>query len=185
MFHLGIFYLIVPAGTLIDWWIITRETIFILFYLMVLSYALYGNQVELSQALLLFLLYIIHIFLMKYSNKYEVALKQALATNLETRELKKIAKDDIHKFHMNINTKAVTIEMLNKVRFKLKNNCIVLDGTQIRRKLKMSGCIKTGEEVYASRSDKSLTARRLWKEACQQIIIKMQAYKMALEIHRT
>ena len=62
--------------------------------------------------------------------------------------------------------------MLNKVPFKLKNNYIILDG-QIRKKLKMCHSIKTGEEVYADRSDKSLTARRIWKEACQQIIIKM------------
>lgn len=182
---IGIFYLIVPAGTLIDWWIITRETIFILLYLMVLTWCLYGNQVELTQALLLFVLYIIHIFLMKFSSKYEVALKTTLANKLEVRELTKIAKDDINRFHMNINSKAVTIEMLNKVRFKLKNNYIILDGTMIRKKLKMSNSIKTGEEVYADRSDKSLTACRIWKEACQQIIIKIQAYKMSLQIYRT
>lgn len=67
---------------------------------------------------------------------------------------------------MNLHTKAVTIEMLNKARFKLRSNYIILDGTQIRKKLKMSNSIKTGEEVYADRSDKSLTARRKWKEAC-------------------
>ena len=64
-----------PAGTLIDWWIITRETVFILFYLIILTYCLMGNQVELPQAIILFVLYIVHIFLMKYSSKYEVALK--------------------------------------------------------------------------------------------------------------
>lgn len=152
---------------------------------MVLTWCLYGNQVELTQALLLFVLYIIHIFLMKFSSKYEVALKTTLANKLEVRELTKIAKDDINRFHMNINSKAVTIEMLNKVRFKLKNNYIILDGTMIRKKLKMSNSIKTGEEVYADRSDKSLTACRIWKEACQQIIIKIQAYKMSLQIYRT
>ena len=73
--RLGIFYLIVPPGTLIDWWIITRETVFILFYLVVLTYCLYGNRVELGKAFLLFLLYIIHIVLMKFSAKYEVAIK--------------------------------------------------------------------------------------------------------------
>ena len=57
--------------------------------------------------------------------------------------------------------------MLNKVRFKLKSNHIILDGTQIRKKLKMSNCIKTGEEVYADKDDVCLSARRKWKEACQ------------------
>lgn len=75
---------------------------FILFYLVILTYCLYGNQVEIGQALILFVLYIVHIFLMKYSAKYEVAIKQALANRLEIRELSKIAKEDINKFHMNL-----------------------------------------------------------------------------------
>ena len=65
----------VPDNTLIDWWIITRETIFILVYLGMLSYFLYGNQVELVNAVILFILYIVHIILMKFSSKYEVAIK--------------------------------------------------------------------------------------------------------------
>ena len=72
---IGVFYLIVPAKTLIDWWIITRETAFILVYLIVISACLYGNKVEIYKALILFLLYIIHIFAMKFSSKYEVAIK--------------------------------------------------------------------------------------------------------------
>ena len=72
---LGIFYLIVPAKTLIDWWIITRETVFILIYLIAISVFLFGNRVELFKALILFILYIVHIFLMKFSSKYEVAIK--------------------------------------------------------------------------------------------------------------
>ena len=163
---LGIFYLIVPPDTLIDWWIITRETVFILFYLVILTYCLYGNQVEIGQAVILFIIYIVHIFLMKYSNKYEVAIKQALANSLERKELSKIATEEMDRFYMNINTKAISIEMLNKVRFKLKNNYIILDGTLIRRKIKMSSSIKSGEEVYADRTDISLSARRKWKEAC-------------------
>ena len=69
------FYLIVPAKTLIDWWIITRETVFILLYLIVITIFLMGNKVELFQALILLVLYVVHIFLMKFSSKYEVAIK--------------------------------------------------------------------------------------------------------------
>ena len=72
---LGVFYLIVPAKTLIDWWIITRETVFIFIYLIVISVFLYGNSVQLWKALILVVLYIAHIFLMKFSSKYEVAIK--------------------------------------------------------------------------------------------------------------
>ena len=174
--------MIVPLGTLIDWWIITRETVFILFYLVILSFCLYGNNVGLLESIILFVLYIVHIFLMKYSSKYEVAIKQSLANNLEIKELSKIAKNDISKFHINLKSQAISIEMLNKVRFRLKSNYIILDDILIRRKLKMSNCIKRGEEVFAGRDDKSLTARRIWKEACQQIIIKIQAYKLNLQI---
>jgi Ca2+/Na+ antiporter len=163
----GIFYLIVPPGTLIDWWIITRETVFIMFYLVVLTYCLYGNRVELGKAFLLFLLYIIHIVLMKFSAKYEVAIKQALANRMEGKELARIAKKDINKYHCSVGTKAISIEMLNKVRFKLKNNYIVLADTGIKKKMKYPACIKTGEEKFAERDDIALTARKIWKEACQ------------------
>jgi len=37
------FYLIVKEGTLIDWWIVSRETAFFLLYLGVISFILYGN----------------------------------------------------------------------------------------------------------------------------------------------
>lgn len=39
------FYLIVEEGTLIDWWIITRETLFMVIYVIAISYFLYGNEV--------------------------------------------------------------------------------------------------------------------------------------------
>lgn len=94
------FYLIVEEGTFIDWWIITRETVFILLYLSLISLFLYGNKVEMWSAAVLFILYIVHIFLMKYSNKYEVALKKALANYMETKELTRIAKSgDMTRFH--------------------------------------------------------------------------------------
>lgn len=88
----SVFYLIVVESTLIDWWIITRETVFILMYLIVISVFLYGNKVELWKALILMVLYILHIFLMKFSAKYEVAIKQALANKLEIKTLQNIAK---------------------------------------------------------------------------------------------
>ncbi len=73
------FYLIVAEGTLIDWWIVSRETGFFLLYLAIMTIVINGNQVGLFGALILFLLYIVHIFLMKYSSKYEVVIKKMLA----------------------------------------------------------------------------------------------------------
>ena len=89
----GMFYLIVQEGTLIDWWIVSRETAFFLLYLAVMSVLLYGNQVELIGAVILLLLYVVHIFLMKYSSKYEVVIKKLLAQKLEINELNRIANN--------------------------------------------------------------------------------------------
>jgi len=161
----SVFYLIVPAKTFIDWWIITRETVFILIYLIVISIFLFGNKVELFHALILFVLYIVHIFLMKFSAKYEVAIKQALANRLEIKTLSKLAKNDITRFHMNLETEAISIEMLNKVHFTLRGEYIVFKDSLIRKKLRLSNSIKCGEEKFADKSDKTLMARRMWKEA--------------------
>jgi Ca2+/Na+ antiporter len=89
----GMFYLIVQEGTLIDWWIVSRETAFFLLYLAVMSVLLYGNQVELIGAVILLLLYVVHIFLMKYSSKYEVVIKKLLAQKLEINELNRMANN--------------------------------------------------------------------------------------------
>jgi hypothetical protein len=37
------FYLIVAEGTLIDWWIVSRETVFFLLYLAIMTAQLNGN----------------------------------------------------------------------------------------------------------------------------------------------
>ena len=89
---------------MIDWWIISRETVFILFYLALMSFALYGNKVELWKSAILFIVYIVHIFLMKYSSKYEVAIKQMLANKMEISALKKIATNEMYRFHRNMKT---------------------------------------------------------------------------------
>jgi hypothetical protein len=41
--RIGMFYLIVQEGTLIDWWIVSRETAFFLLYLGIMSGLLQGN----------------------------------------------------------------------------------------------------------------------------------------------
>lgn len=166
-----------PASTLIDWWIITRETVFILLYLIVISVFLFGNRVEIWKAIVLCVLYIVHIFLMKFSSKYEVAIKHSLANNLEIKTLSKIAKQDITRFHMNLKSEAISIEMLNKVEFTLRGEYIVFKDSLIRKKIHLSNSIKSGEEKYADKTDKKLMSRKMWKEAVSMIIIKLQAYK--------
>lgn len=66
---------------------------FFLLYLAIMSGLLYGNQVELSGAIILLGLYILHIFLMKYSSKYEVVIKKLLAQRMEIKELGRMANN--------------------------------------------------------------------------------------------
>lgn len=94
------FYMIVAEGTLIDWWIVSRETVFFLLYLAIMSTLLNGNRVELFGAVILLFLYIVHIFLMKYSSKYELVLKKILAQRMEIKELTRIAESgEMWRFH--------------------------------------------------------------------------------------
>ena len=122
---------------------------------------------------------------MKFSSKYEVAIKQALANRNEIKTLSKIAMQDITRFHMNLKSEAISIEMLNKVHFTLRGEYIVFKDSLIRKKLRLSNSIKSGEEKYADKSDRTLMARKMWKEAVSMIIIKLQAYKHNLQIQRT
>ncbi len=92
---LGSFYLIADQNTRVDWWIITRDTIFILCYLTVITVFLIGNFVEIWKAIVLFILYLAHIILMKYNHLYEVAIKKSVARSMEIKELKRIAHQDI------------------------------------------------------------------------------------------
>lgn len=59
-----------------------------------MSGLLYGNQVDVSGSIILLVLYIVHIFLMKYSSKYEVVIKKLLAQRMEINELNKMANND-------------------------------------------------------------------------------------------
>ena len=49
----GAFYIVADIGTKIDWWIITRETVFMLVYLGLFTGFLIGNSIELWKALIL------------------------------------------------------------------------------------------------------------------------------------
>lgn len=97
---------------------------------------------------MLFCLYIVHIVLMKYSQKYEVAIKTSLANKMEIRALKALAANPttMKLFHMSPRTNAISIEMLNKVRYRLQDNYIVFEDTGIVRPLIPIVSIKLGEE---------------------------------------
>ena len=159
-----------------------------MFYLLLMTYALSGNEVDITSSCILFIVYIVHILLMKYSSKYEVALKQMLANHLESKALKKIASNEMYRFHRNMKTEAISIEMLMKVKFNLKgehNEYMVFEESLFKKKVHLSQKIKSGEEKFAGREDKALMARKNWKQAVSSVIIKLQAYKHNQQILRT
>lgn len=182
----GMFYLIVQEGTLIDWWIVSRETAFFLLYLAVMSVLLNGNQVDMSGAIVLFCMYILHILLMKYSSKYEVVIKKLLAQTLELRELNRMANnEEVYRFHQSLKSEALCIEQLNRMEFSVINGYIVFANTNIQYKLQPIVCVKLGEEQFAEKDDRQLMARLNFKRAVTKIIVKIQAYKFNLHILRT
>lgn len=180
----GIFYLLVAEGTLIDWWIITRETMFFFLELGLMAYLLYGNSINKAKAFVLIGVYIVHIVLVKFSSKYEILIKHKLANSLELRELDNIAKNNVQAFHRTLRTEAVSIEMLNQINFKFIDGYIVFEDSLIKRKINPVSMIKLGEEQFATPSDKALHARLNMKRAVTKIIIKLQAYKFNAQILR-
>jgi len=68
----GSFYLFAPEETRIDWWISTRDTVLFVFYLIIMSVFMQGNQIESYAIVILNILYLIHVFLMKLNYTYEV-----------------------------------------------------------------------------------------------------------------
>ena len=104
--------MIAETGTRIDWWVITRDTLFFMIYLVIITIFLSSNSITLTNAVILIVLYVIHIFAMKWNIIYEVAIKKNVARFMEIKELTRIAATDIDFFHKNLNSRAITIEML-------------------------------------------------------------------------
>ena len=74
-----------------------------------------GNSIEYWKGIVLLVLYFVHILLMKFNYIYEIAIKKSVARSMEIKELKRICKKDISLFHRNLTSRAVTIEMLDRV----------------------------------------------------------------------
>jgi hypothetical protein len=125
----------VQEGTLIDWWIVSRETVFFLIYLAIISLLLVGNEVQLYGAIILVVLYVLHIFLMKAGTL------MTLPVHIESEN-----QPQIFRFHQNIKTEALCIEQLNRMEFSIVNGFIVFTNTLIQYKLRPINCVKLGEE---------------------------------------
>jgi Ca2+/Na+ antiporter len=124
---LGGFYLIAETNTRIDWWVITRDTLFFMIYLIVITIFLSSNEITLTNAIILIVIYFLHIMFMKWNMLYEVAIKKGVARMMEIKELTRIAETDIDFFHKNLNSRAISIEVLMKLDYKVEDKYIVFD----------------------------------------------------------
>lgn len=119
--------MIAESGTRIDWWVITRDTLFFIIYLIVITIFLSANSITITNAIILILIYIVHVFAMKWNIIYEVAIKKNVARFLEIKELTRIAKTDIDFFHKNLNSRCLTIEILSKLEYQVEDKYIVFN----------------------------------------------------------
>ena len=172
----GGFYIVADVGTRIDWWIITRETIFLLFYLGWFTGFLIGNSIELWKALVLLLFYIIHIIMMVLNSYYEVAIKKAVARHYEIRDLKKDIRKNPKEYHQTnmSKTRMVTLEMLKGIKLRLHDKYIVHDG-QYREK-----AITKYYNMYNG-GDEAGNFQRL----ASKVILLLQAYYLAKKVERS
>jgi len=119
--------LIAETNTRIDWWVITRDTLFFIIYLVIITIFLSSNEITLTNAIILIIIYFVHILFMKWNILYEVAIKKGVARMMEIKELTRIAETDIDFFHKNLNSRAISIEVLMKLDYKVEDKYIVFD----------------------------------------------------------
>jgi len=86
-----------------------------------------GNEIEAYAVYILLVIYFIHVVLMKMNHAYEVALKKAVASFLEVRELNRLATKTISHFHLNLDSKFPSIEVLNKISFKQEGDILIFE----------------------------------------------------------
>jgi Ca2+/Na+ antiporter len=152
----GGFYFLSERGTKVDWWIITRDSFFILCYLGVLSGLLNGNDISWWKALILLVLYFVHILFMKYNYIYEIFIKKSVTKFFETWEIRKKARKEIDQYykkeieleknnesdtknenkiisseyrfrHFHISPRVISLEQIREIKFTIEGKYIVVD----------------------------------------------------------
>jgi Ca2+/Na+ antiporter len=114
-------------NTRVDWWIILRDTIFIVVYISLVSVFLYGNNVESWKAITMLGLYFLHILLMKYNHIYEVAVKKSVARRLEVSKLKRLAQEDVKQFHSVHASRKPHIDQLAEISYVVDRGFVTFD----------------------------------------------------------
>ena len=157
---------------------------FFVIYLVVITIFLSSNSITITNAIILLILYIGHIFAMKWNSIYEVAIKKNVARLMEIRELTGIADKEIEFFHKNLNSRALTIETLRKLEYRVEDKHIVLDQQNRKRIKEPKVFINEEQAPFSMMDDRSYFIKLLWKKAAIKIIIRIQAYKYFEKIRR-
>ncbi len=169
----GGFYLIAETGTRIDWWVITRDTLFFIIYLVIMTIFLSSNSITLTNAFILIAFYVVHIFAMKWNIIYEVAIKKNVARFMEVRELTKLAHTDIDFYHKVLNSRALNIEALSKLDYKVENKHIVFDDKYRKRIKEPKVALSEDDAPYSMMDDRGYAAKMLWKKAAMKVLIRI------------
>jgi hypothetical protein len=142
-------------------------------YLVVITLQISSNNITISNAIILVVLYAVHITMMKFNSTYEVAIKKNVARSMEIKELTSTANKQIDVFHRNLNSRALTIETLKKLDYKVEDKYIVFEDNQ-RKRIKDPIVVIVDEEIpFSMMDDRGFIARMLWKKAAIKIIIRI------------
>ena len=170
----GAFYIVTDIDTKIDWWIITRETIFLLFYICLFSGFLIDNKIEVWKAGILLGFYFVHIIMMVLNQYYEVAIKKAVARHYELKEKN---AETVYEASRNSSRK-ITCQQLADIKINLKEDCIVHENQQYREKAN-ARYLKIYQKNEHGKGVAQL--RRL----VSRIILLIQVYKLNMKVQRS
>jgi Ca2+/Na+ antiporter len=177
----GAFYLVADKGTKIDWWIITREAIFLIVYVSFFSGFLIGNQITAWKAAILLLCYFVHIIMMILNQYYEVAIKKAVARHYELKEKSEVCKKDIHYYHQNFESESsrkITCDMLLNVKLVIKDKYIIHEDAQFRE--------RANPKILAIFLESDIGAGIIhFRRLASRIILLIQAYNLNKKVQRS
>ena len=160
-----------------------------------MSIFLQGNKIDNSSIYILLVVYFVHVSIMKYNFIIEVALKRAVASMMEVKELNRLALEDIHIFHYNVDTRVPSIELLCKINFDQDGDILIFSddysdpnpskaANVIKFRMKPLNRVKIAEEKFATPDNKRLMIRAKFKRAVNKILTKLQAYHLYEKIKR-
>ena len=196
----GAFYLVTDPDTKVDWWIITRETIFFLAYAGVFAGLLMGNQIEIWKAFVLILCYVVHIGFMVFNYYYEVLIKKAVSRAITLRDKQARAIKDIDQFHQNDESKScrITSDELATVELKIDGKYIVyapstgneskIGGTnkyQYREKANPKYLQLYFSENLNGENDDGIELLPFFQRLVAKCILTIQAYHLQKKVQRS